>query len=104
MTVFEFLRKVWGISIKARQARNWLQRLGFILKKLGYGILQAMNKGFPRFHRDLKKLRAILNRARAVLVFGGETGFFTSSSFEVSLEKTGNTDSGADKESTSAET
>jgi len=55
VTVVEYLRKVWGISIKARQARNWLQRLGFVLKKPGYRLLQATGKGVPRFRRGLKK-------------------------------------------------
>jgi len=55
VTVVEYLKKVWGISIKARQARNWLQRLGFVLKKPGYRLLQATGKGVPRFRRGLKK-------------------------------------------------
>ena len=55
VTVVEYLRKVLGISIKARQARNWLQRLGFVLKKPGYRLLQATSKGVPRFRRGLKK-------------------------------------------------
>jgi transposase len=55
VTVVEYLRKVWGISIKARQGRNWLQRLGFVLKKPGYRLLQATGKGVPRFRRGLKK-------------------------------------------------
>jgi len=55
VTVGAYLRKVWGVSIQARQARNWLKRLGFVLKKPGYRLLQATGKGVPRFRRGLKK-------------------------------------------------
>jgi len=55
ITVSEYLRKVWGVSIKPRQARNWLQRLDFVLKRPGYRLLQATGKGVSRFRCGLKK-------------------------------------------------
>lgn len=55
ISVTEYLKKVCGISLKPRQARNWLRRLEFVLKKPGYRLLQATAKGVPRFRRGLKK-------------------------------------------------
>ncbi len=55
VTVAEFLRKVCGVSLQPRQARNWLNQLGFVLKKPGYRLIQASGKGMRRFRVGLKK-------------------------------------------------
>ena len=55
ISVCQYLRRVWGISLRPRQARNWLHRLGFVLKRPGYRLLQATGKGIPRFRRGLTK-------------------------------------------------
>src|SRR5439155_25987125 len=51
----EFLRKECNVELKPRQARNWLKRLGFVLKRPVYRYIQASNKGVARFRRGLKK-------------------------------------------------
>ena len=51
----KYLRKVWGISIKPRQARNWLRRLESILKRPRFRLPQSTGKGMPRFRCKLKK-------------------------------------------------
>jgi len=55
MVIVEFLRKECNVELKPRQARNWLKRLGFVLKRPVYRYLQASNKGVARFRRGLKK-------------------------------------------------
>lgn len=50
-----FLRKECHVELKPRQARNWLQRLGFVLKRPVYRYVQASNKGVARFRQGLKK-------------------------------------------------
>src|SRR5207302_10553806 len=51
----EFLRKECNVELKPRQARNWLKRLGFVLKRPVHRYIQASNKGVARFRRGLKK-------------------------------------------------
>ena len=53
--VVEFLRKECNVDLKPRQSRNWLKRLGFVLKRPTYRYIQATNKGVSRFRRRLKK-------------------------------------------------
>jgi len=53
--VVEFLRKECNVELQPRQSRNWLKRLGFVLKQPTYRYLQANNKGVARFRRGLKK-------------------------------------------------
>lgn len=55
VVVVEFLRKECNVDLKPRQARNWLKRLGFVLKRPVYRYIQASNKGVARFRRRLKK-------------------------------------------------
>ena len=55
VVVVEFLRKECNIDLQPRQARNWLRRLGFVLKRPVYRYVQASNKGLTRFRRGLKK-------------------------------------------------
>ncbi len=55
VVVVEFLRKDCNIELKPRQARNWLRRLGFVLKRPVYRYIQSSNKGVARFQRGLKK-------------------------------------------------
>ena len=55
VVVVEFLRKECNVELKPRQARNWLKRLGFVLKRPVHCYIQASNKGVARFRRGLKK-------------------------------------------------
>lgn len=55
VVVVEFLRKECHIELQPRQARNWLKRLGFVLKRPVYRYIQSSNKGVARFRRGLKK-------------------------------------------------
>jgi transposase len=55
VVMVEFLRQECNVELKPRQARNWLKRLGFVLKRPVYRYLQASNKGVARFRRGLKK-------------------------------------------------
>src|SRR5437870_8071465 len=55
VVVVEFLRKECNVELKPRQARNWLKRLGFVLKRPVYRYIQASNKGVARFRSRLKK-------------------------------------------------
>lgn len=55
VVVVEFLQKVCQVQLQPRQARNWLRRLGWVLKQPGYRYLQASNQGVGKFRRGLKK-------------------------------------------------
>lgn len=55
VVVVEFLRKECQVQLKPRQARNWVKRLGFVLKRPAYRYVQASTKGVARFRRGLKK-------------------------------------------------
>ena len=55
LAVVEYLRSVCGVRLQPRQARNWLHRLGLVLKVPGYRLVQATGKGVRRFRRGLKK-------------------------------------------------
>lgn len=55
VVVVEFLRKQCNVELKPRQARNWLKRLGFVLKRPVYRYIQSSHKGVARFQRGLKK-------------------------------------------------
>jgi transposase len=41
--VVEFLRKECNVELQPRQSRNWLKRLGFVLKRPTYRYLEANN-------------------------------------------------------------
>lgn len=55
IVVVEFLEKVCHVQLQPRQARNWLRRLGFVLRQPVYRYLQARNPGVGKFRRGLKK-------------------------------------------------
>jgi transposase len=55
IVVVEFLRRVCDIELKQRQARNWLKRLGFVLRRPVYRYIQATEEGVAEFRRGLKK-------------------------------------------------
>jgi len=55
LAVVEYLRTVCGVRLQPRQARNWLHRLGLVLKVPGYRLVQASGGGVRRFRRGLKK-------------------------------------------------
>jgi transposase len=55
VVVVEFLHKVCNVELKPRQARNWLKRLGFVLKQPLYRYVQATDEGVAEFRRGLKK-------------------------------------------------
>ena len=46
-TLAVHLRRHYGVHLKARQAQNWLHRLGYRLTRAGYAYLQARRK-MPR--------------------------------------------------------
>jgi len=49
------LRRRYGVSLKVRQAQNWLHRLGYRLTRAGYAYLQAKAEDAQKFRRQLKK-------------------------------------------------
>ena len=55
LAVVEYLRTACGVRIQPRHARNWLHRLGLVLKVPGYRLVQATGRGVRRFRRGLKK-------------------------------------------------
>lgn len=55
LVVVEFLRKVCDVELKPRQARNWLRRLGFVLRRPIYRYIQATDEGVAEFRQGLKK-------------------------------------------------
>lgn len=55
VVVVEFLQKNCGVVLKPRQARNWLHRLGFVIRRPTYQYVQATKQGITKFKRDLKK-------------------------------------------------
>jgi transposase len=55
IVVVEFLRKMCDVELKPRQARNWMRRLGFVLRRPIYRYIQATEEGVAEFRRGLKK-------------------------------------------------
>jgi transposase len=55
IVVVEFLRKVCDIELKPRQARNWVKRVDFVLRRPVYRYVQATEEGVAEFRRGLKK-------------------------------------------------
>jgi len=49
------LAQRFGIKIKTRQARNWLYRMGYTVKKAGYVYLQSRAEDAQKFSKTLKK-------------------------------------------------
>src|SRR5258708_32032842 len=54
-TLAVVLRRRYGVSLKIRQAQNWLHRLGYRLTRAGYAYLQAKAEDAEKFRRQLKK-------------------------------------------------
>lgn len=54
-TLAVHLRRRYGVSVKVRQAQNWLHRLGYRLTRAGYAYLQAKAEDAEKFRRQLKK-------------------------------------------------
>lgn len=55
IVVAEFLQKNLNVSLKPRQARNWLHKLGFVLRQPRHCYVQATQKGIRKFKQGLKK-------------------------------------------------
>lgn len=55
VVVVEFLKKKLGISLQPRQARNWLNKLGYVRKRPVHYYVQASDKGVKEFRDGLKK-------------------------------------------------
>ena len=54
-TLVVHLKRRFGISLKVRQAQNWMHRLGYSLKRASYVYVQARKKDAQAFRRVLKK-------------------------------------------------
>jgi len=55
VVVVEFIKKKLNISLKPRQARNWLKKLGYVRKRPIHNYIQASDKGVKEFRQSLKK-------------------------------------------------
>jgi transposase len=55
VVVVEFLKKNLSISLKPRQARNWLRKLGYVRKRPVHQYIQASEKGVKEFRQRVKK-------------------------------------------------
>ncbi|MGH9557302.1 MAG: winged helix-turn-helix domain-containing protein, partial [Terriglobales bacterium] len=49
------LRRRFGISLRVRQAQNWMHQLGYRMKRASHAYLQARSEDARRFQRALKK-------------------------------------------------
>lgn len=57
-TLAQHVQKRYGVSIKVRQAQNWLHAMGYRLKRAGYVYVQARAEDAQRFRRHIKKAPA----------------------------------------------
>lgn len=55
IVVVEYLQKNLGVSLKPRHARNWLHKLGFVLRQPRHSYVQATQKGVRKFKQGVKK-------------------------------------------------
>ena len=53
--VVSYVRQVFGVELKVRQAQRWLHRLGFVLLQPAYRYVQAKKRGVVRFTKQVKK-------------------------------------------------
>lgn len=60
-TLVTHLKRRFGISLKVRQAQNWMHQLGYRLKRAGYSYVQARAEDAQRFRRALKKTAGAQN-------------------------------------------
>lgn len=58
--VVSYVRRVFGVDLKVRQAQRWLHRLGFVLLQPAYRYVQAKKRGVARFTQQVKKKSAKL--------------------------------------------
>jgi hypothetical protein len=49
------LKRRFGVSLKVRQAQNWMHRLGYRMKRASHAYLQARSEDARSFQRALKK-------------------------------------------------
>lgn len=49
------LKERFGVKLKVRQARNWMHRLGYTVKRASYAYVQARKKDARAFRQALKK-------------------------------------------------
>jgi transposase len=54
-TLVVHLKRRFGISLKVRQAQNWMHQLGYRMKRASHAYLQARSEDARRFQRALKK-------------------------------------------------
>lgn len=54
-TLVTHLKRRFGITLKVRQAQQWMHQLGYRLKRAGYRYLQARSEEARQFQRALKK-------------------------------------------------
>ena len=53
--VVSYVRQVFQVDLKVRQAQRWLHRLGFVLLQPAYRYVQAKRRGVGRFTKQVKK-------------------------------------------------
>ena len=53
--VVSYVRRVFDVEIKVRQAQRWLHRLGFRRLQPAYQYVQAKQRGVARFTKQVKK-------------------------------------------------
>ena len=54
-TLVVHLKRRFGISLRVRQAQNWMHQLGYRMKRASHAYLQARSEDARRFQRALKK-------------------------------------------------
>jgi transposase len=54
-TLVIHLKRRFGVSLKVRQAQNWMHQLGYRMKRASHAYLQARSEDARRFQRALKK-------------------------------------------------
>jgi transposase len=54
-TLVRHLQRQFGITLKVRQAQQWMHQLGYRMKRASYSYLQAKSAEAEQFRRGLKK-------------------------------------------------
>jgi transposase len=54
-TLVTHLKRQFGITLKVRQAQQWMHQLGYRMKRASYSYLQAKSEEAEKFRRGLKK-------------------------------------------------
>jgi transposase len=54
-TLVTHLKRQFGITLKVRQAQQWMHQLGYRMKRASYSYLQAKSEEAQGFRRALKK-------------------------------------------------